>query len=431
MRLIQLIVPEGKQDAVLRMLDDEEIEYAVTDETSGREYSIVVTFALPRAAVESVLESLSSLGIDKSGITIVSDAETIISSNYEELEARYVEDTERSEDLIAREELQTKAKDMISSLSTYATLTVVSALIATVGLLLDSPATVVGSMVIAPLIGPAMAASVGTVVADDELFRRGVKFQILGIVLAIGSAALFALFVRYTNLVPPGMDPMQLAEVGERATPSFLILVVALGAGVAGILSLMTGVSTALVGVMIAVALIPPAAAVGVGLAFFIPRLIVGAGVFVLVNVLSINLAALLVLWRSGYRPDRWFHAERTRTALIRQVAVLLVVIAVLSMFLGGVTYDSYAAATTEQDVRSAVNDELAEMSMDATLIELEVHRTGTIPPLDVNEVIVTVGVPPGETAPSLAERLHDSIAETLGEDVPVRVRFEQVESAG
>ncbi len=431
MRLIQIIVPEGKQDAVLRTLDEEEIAYAVTDETSGREYSIMVTFALPRAAVEPVLESLSDVGIDKSGITIISDAETIISEKYTELEEKYAEDTDRSEDLIAREELQAKAKSMISSLSTYATLTVVSALIATVGLLLDSPATVVGSMVIAPLIGPAMAASVGTVVADEDLFRRGVKFQILGVALAVGSAALFALFVRYTNLVPPGMDPMQLAEVSERATPSFLILVVALGAGVAGILSLMTGVSTALVGVMIAVALIPPAAAVGVGIAFFIPRLILGAGVFVLVNVLSINLAALLVLWRSGYRPDRWFYADRTRTVLLRQVAVLLAVIAILSMFLGGVTYDSYAAATTEQEIHSTVSDELAETASETTLIELETRRSGTIPPLDVDRVVVTVGVPPGEATPNLAERLHERIGEELGKDVPVRVRFEQIETAG
>jgi len=142
-------------------------------------------------------------------------------------------------------------------------MTVISAVIATAGLLLNSPATVVGSMVIAPLIGPAMSAAVGTVVDDEEMFRRGVRMQVLGVAVAIAAATLFAFALRWLALVPPGLDPLDLAEVSERLAPNVLVLVVAIGAGLAGIISLMTGVSAALVGVMIAVALIPPAAAVG------------------------------------------------------------------------------------------------------------------------------------------------------------------------
>jgi len=180
-------------------------------------------------------------------------------------------------------------------------MTVISAVIATAGLLLNSPATVVGSMVIAPLIGPAMSAAVGTVVDDEEMFRRGVRMQVLGVAVAIAAATLFAFALRWLALVPPGLDPLDLAEVSERLAPNVLVLVVAIGAGLAGIISLMTGVSAALVGVMIAVAaLIPPAAAVGIGIAFQIPRLVIGAGVIVAVNVLSINLSALVTLWYEG-----------------------------------------------------------------------------------------------------------------------------------
>lgn len=77
--------------------------------------------------------------------------------------------------------------------------TAVSAIVATAGLLPDSPAVVVGSTVIAPLIGPAMAASVGTVVNDPELALRGVKLQTLGGVVAIGAATAFALLIRTTK----------------------------------------------------------------------------------------------------------------------------------------------------------------------------------------------------------------------------------------
>jgi len=130
------------------------------------------------------------------------------------------------------------------------------------------------------------------------------------------------------------------------------VLVVAIGAGLAGIISLMTGVSAALVGVMIAVALIPPAAAVGIGIAFQIPRLVIGAGVIVAVNVLSINLSALVTLWYEGYRPQRWFREDDARAAFLKRAAILVAAIAVLSVFLGGVTYDSYVASTTEADIR-------------------------------------------------------------------------------
>ena len=428
MRVLQVVIPEGKRDSLFRSLEDEGITYFVTEETSGREYSDIVSIILPLEVVEETLDLLATIGIDERSITIISDAETIISEEFEEFEAEVKQESTQATEQIAREELKTKADELLTKVPTYAALTICSAVIATVGLLLDSPATVVGSMVIAPLIGPAMSAAVGTVMDDRELFREGVKYQLLGVFLAILSATVFAVFVRYANLVPPGMDPLSLAEVSERATPSFLILVVARGAGVAGILSLMTGVSTALVGVMIAVALIPPAAAVGVGIAFMIPRLVLGASVLVAVNVLSINLAALLVLWRAGYQPDQWFHSESARKHVVAQVVTLLLVIAVLSAFLGGVTYDSYIAATTEDDIHGALTDELDQIATDVFLVDLEVHRSGILPPQSVDRVAVTVGISPDIDPPPLAERFSDRLDTDLGLDVTIEVHYRTVD---
>ena len=79
----------------------------------------------------------------------------------------------------------------------------------------------------------------------------------------------------------------------EHVTPDFLSLIIAVGAGIAGIVSLMTGVSAAIVGVMIAVALIPPAATVEIGLAWGQPFVSVGSAVLLLVNVLSAFLGGV------------------------------------------------------------------------------------------------------------------------------------------
>jgi len=422
------MIPAGKREAVIGALDDEGIDYVVADETSGREYAAVVTFPLPTAAVEPVLAELRAVGIDERTYTVIVNAETVISRRFEELEEKYAAESDRGEDHISQAELRARAQELAPSLPTYVMMTIVSAVIATAGLLLDSPATVVGSMVIAPLIGPAMSTSVGTVVDDKEMFRRGAWMQVLGLLLSIASAAVFATFLRATHLVPPGLDPLAFAEVSERLAPNVLVLVVALGAGVAGVVSLVTGVSTALVGVMIAVALIPPAAAVGIGMAFRIPRLALGAGVLVLVNVLSINLAALLVLWYEGYRPTGLFAAESARSALIKRAIVLVAAIAVLSVFLGGVTYDSYTAATTEQEIRAVTVDELEQTDASLRLLGLEVQRSGTLPSLRTEEVIISVGYPPGSERPQLLDRLEARIEEQVGHDVTVELRLVSVE---
>ena len=432
MRLVQVTIPTGKRETVLSILDDEGIDYVVTDESSGREYTAVAYFPLPTNAVEPILETLREAGLEREAYTVVLKAETVESERFEALTESYAE-TGESEERIARQELEARAEELASALPTYVVMTAVSAVIATAGLLLDSPATVVGSMVIAPLIGPAMAAAVGSVIDDGELFRRGVSLQLFGVALAVVSSTLFAAFVQATNLVPPGLDPLSLSEVEERLAPSVLSLAVALGAGVAGAVSLMTGVSTALVGVMIAVALIPPAATVGIGVAYGDPALAVGSAVLVAVNVLSINLAALVVLWYAGYRPEQFFRRDRARVATLKRIGVLVAAIALLSVFLGGVTYDSYRMASTEQDIRDGVATELEEPAYSGhELVDLEVeteterllfHRPTT--------VVGTIGTPPDGTQGELAEGIRTRLAAEHGIEVDVRILYVEIERSG
>ncbi|MFB6106975.1 MAG: TIGR00341 family protein [Halobacteriaceae archaeon] len=433
MRLVQVTIPAGKREAVLSALDDEGVDYVVTDETSGREYTAVVTFPLPTNAVEPVLESLREAGLDEESYTIILDAETVVSRRFEELQERYAEEEETgSEDRIAREELVARAGELAPALTTYLVMTTVSAVIATAGLLLDSPAVVVGSMVIAPLIGPAMATSVGTVVNDREMFLRGVKLQVLGFGLAIVAAGVFAATVRVTGLVPPGTDITAIPEIRERLSPDFLSLAVAIGAGTAGVLSLSTGVSTALVGVMIAVALVPPAATVGIGAAWGMPAVSAGAGILGLVNWLSINLAALVVLWIQGYRPEGFFDFGEARTATIERVGVLLAAILLLSAFLGATTYASYQTGTFRQQSRDATDAVVADYD-GLSVIEYDVVVERRVFLNRPTEVIVTVGRPPdgGEQFPGLAGDVAERIRERTGRDVTVQVRFVEVASAG
>ncbi|MFC4989912.1 TIGR00341 family protein [Saliphagus infecundisoli] len=426
MRLVQLMVPTGARETILGVLDDEEVDYAVTDETSGREYTAVVYFPLPSQAVEPVLDSLQEAGIEDDAYTVVVDAETVIARKFDALQDRY-ENGDVEDDRISRQELRTEAEELTPSFPVYVVMTVISALVATAGLLLDSPAVVVGSMVIAPLIGPALGASIGTVIDEPELLIDGAKYQALGVVLAIGSAAAMAWFVRVTHVVPPGMDIAEVGEISERLAPDLLSLVIALGAGVAGVLSVSTGVSVALVGVMIAAALIPPAAAAGISLAFGHPGAALGSTVLVFVNVLSVNLAGLVTLWYTGYRPESLFAVEPTQKRVRREIAGLALIVLVFSAFLGGITYSSFQTGSFEQDARDEVELALDEEYEELQLIELEVSLGDDYPFRDPQRVVVTVGGPPGESYPELADLLHERINSHADGSVAVEVRYVEV----
>ncbi|ELZ02088.1 hypothetical protein C482_05801 [Natrialba chahannaoensis JCM 10990] len=424
MRLVQLTVPTGRRETILETLDEREIDYVVTDEASNREYTAVVYFPLPSAAVEPVLDELQDEGIDEDAYTVVVDAETVVSRRFQALRDEY-EKGDVESDRISRQELQAEAESLTPTFGVYATMTIVSAVVATAGLLLDSPAVVVGSMVIAPLIGPALGASVGSVIDDEELFTESILYQLIGIVLAIAAAAVFAWLVRTTNIVPPGLDIGLIDEISERLTPDLLSLAVALGAGVAGIVSIATGISVALVGVMIAAALIPPAAAAGVAIAWGEPSAAIGSTALVLVNVLSVNLAGLLTLWYAGYRPENLFSRDETEQRVRERVVGLAAIVFIFAIFLGGITYASYGLATFEESAQNEAEivlgeDEFAEYQ----LIETEVIVDEDYPFVGPERVIVTIGGPPGEEEPGIADTVAERINQQTNEDVIVEIRY-------
>jgi len=428
------MVPAGKRQTVIDVLDDEGIDYVVTDETSGREYTAVVSFPLPTAAVEPVLQRLRETGMERESYTVVVNAETVVSKKFERLRERYEAEEDTTGDRIAREELVARAEELAPRVSTYLLMTVVSVVIATAGILLDSPAIVVGSMVIAPLIGPAMTTAVGSVIDDEELFGRGLKLQLLGFAVAIAAAAAFAWLAKTIHLIPPGLDPTMLEQVDSRLRPGFLSLVVAIGAGVAGAVSLRSGVSASLVGVMIAVALVPPTAVIGIGIAWGLPVVVLGAGVLVSVNVLSINLAAMSTLWYSGYRPDNWLRADDARSATLSRIGVIVGVLVVLSVFLGGTTYVSYATTVAEADIRESVEGVLGSDEYDRVeLVSVETEQGEDVWNLPRDpapeHVVVHVSVPKNGSYPGLAADLRDAVGGRAG-DVSVEVRFVETQRA-
>ena len=328
MRLVQVLIPEGKRESVLSVLDNEQIDYAVWDETGRGDFEALVQFPIPSIGVEPILDKLREAGVIRGVYTIVLSPETVISEHIDMLKSRYAGER------ISREELIARARSLAPAASTYFAFLILSTIIATAGLLLDSVATIIGAMVVAPLMGPAITASVGTVVDDRKLASRGVVLQVTGLVMAIAVSALVGFFIKESFFLPPGLDIRDVTQIAERISPNFLYVLLALGSGLAGAISVIRNVGSALVGVAIAIALIPPAATSGLGIAWGLPGVALASALLVVINMLAVNVSTLVLFWLSGFRPPEFSAINHARYAVISRSALLLIAITILSVVL-------------------------------------------------------------------------------------------------
>ena len=205
---------------------------------------------------------------------------------------------------------------------TYYGYVVLATLVAAVGLLTDSVAVVIGAMVIAPLLGPLLALAFGATLGDLALIRRSVLTAGSGIALAL----LLSLGAGW--IIPLELDTR---EITSRLGVGLDGLLVAVASGAAGALAASRGTPGALVGVMVAVAILPPTTVVGLMLGQ--GRFVDAWGAFQLLglNIAGLHLAAQAVFVFNGVRPGSWW---QKRGAAQSRVVSFLVSGAVILVFL-------------------------------------------------------------------------------------------------
>jgi len=215
--------------------------------------------------------------------------------------------------------------------STYIWLVVFSTIVATIGLIEDNVAVVIGAMVIAPLLGPNIALAFGATLGDRVLIWRSLRTNFAGMFIALSLAFVIG-FILPVNL--------QSHELITRTDVNLAGVVLALVSGAAGILSLTTGLSSTLVGVMVAVAILPPTATVGLMLASQNYKFALGAGLLLAVNVVSVNLAAKLVLMLKGLKPRTWLEKEKARQSILAYI--IFWAVSLLILFVAMYVYHDY-----------------------------------------------------------------------------------------
>ncbi len=188
-------------------------------------------------------------------------------------------------------------------------LMLLSSIIATAGLIQGSSATVIGAMLVAPLMTPILAFSLGVVWGDFKLMGRAMWSIIRGIGIALGVASFIAFLTPFTHYSK---------EIMMRTTPRLFDIIVALASGfVGGYAYANRKIFSALPGVAISVALLPPLSVVGIGIAKLKFNMVMGASLLFLINLLAILMSSSLVFLIMKVHP-RKEEEEATRRATIQ-----------------------------------------------------------------------------------------------------------------
>ncbi|WP_327051255.1 TIGR00341 family protein [Halomicrococcus gelatinilyticus] len=413
MRLVHVFVPDDRRDAILAALDDADVDYVVTG-ASSEEGGTLVEFPLPTDAVGDVFNELHDAGLPEDAYTVVGSAETATTGTMELLEDRYANNFSP----ITAPSLRSKARDLANDWRSYVWLVFLSAVIATGGLIADSPAIVVGSMVIAPLVGPALTAGVGSVTGDREMVVDSVEFQIAGLVVAVAGATAFAFLLKTLGFVPAGLGVTALELVSLRVAPSVVAVVVSVAAGGAAAFSLTTEGPTSLVGVMVAAALVPAAATTGIAIVWGSLPVAVGSFLLLSVTVVGINVGVWTTLRYLGYRSEESVVGRlEKRTRLV--VGGLVLVAAVGLVFAG-----TYSQLSFEREATTAV-EEVVDDSRYGEVDVVSVRPSYSSPFISSSRTVtVVLERQAGKSYPDLPQRLRRRISSATGQSVTVRVQY-------
>ncbi len=221
----------------------------------------------------------------------------------------------------AREALYDGAKKGAHLDFNFILLIILSTLVAAIGLIEDNVAVIIGAMVIAPLLAPNLALSVGTALGDIPLVRKSAQTLLVGILLAVALSAGLGVFW------PSELTSNELMSRTEAGLDSVAL---ALASGAAAALSLTTGLSSVLVGVMVAVALLPPAATLGLMLGAGSIDLAIGAGLLLAINIVCVNLASKIVFFAKNIRPRTWLEKEKAKGAMVTYILGWIVTLLIL-----------------------------------------------------------------------------------------------------
>ena len=300
-RMLEIVVPAARADELRELLDSDGV--AASWLLTENEDLAVWKAAVTSRGVERVLDRLEEAFTDEPRFRAILYA----------LEAtlpRYVvrrEAGEKAPQRVSRAELYEDVAGSAALNRMYLIQVALATVVAAVGLARDNTAVVIGAMVIAPLLGPILGFSMGAALGDFGLLKRSSMTLAGGIGLSLLVAWLLS-FILPINL--------ESRELMSRAEVRLDGVALAMAAGGAAALSLTRGQASALVGVMVAAALLPPGAALGLFAGAGEWQFALRAALLLALNIACLVLAALIVFRLRQIKPRTWIEQKNANRAM-------------------------------------------------------------------------------------------------------------------
>ncbi|MHC4945087.1 MAG: TIGR00341 family protein [Planctomycetota bacterium] len=222
---------------------------------------------------------------------------------------------------VSREELYADIKDNAVFTGLTATLAVLSTIVAAIGLMRNNVAVIIGAMVIAPFLGPNVAIALSFTLADFELGKKALKALVLGVSIAFVMS--FCMGVIFQA------DP-QIPEISSRTVVSMSDILLALASGCAGVLAFTSALSSAVIGVMVALSLLPPLAVFGLMLGSGWVSESLNALLLFVANIICVNLAGIIAFFIQGVSPRTWWESNKAKRATRIGITIWLIMLIVL-----------------------------------------------------------------------------------------------------
>ncbi|MCW8922940.1 MAG: TIGR00341 family protein [Gammaproteobacteria bacterium] len=319
MKIIEVIVNKQYHDTIKVIAEHHQVDdvwFGAEDEDERINARLLVTPGNRQAVLDELQEAFQT---STGARILILPVETTLSSNKTSEEK---EKTSGSSSTISREEIFSQVKKGAQLDQNFFILVVFSSIVAGIGLLENNIAVIIGAMVIAPLLGPNIAFALGSSLGEKKLMWQSLKAIASGIILAV----LVAIIIGF--IWPLDVETQ---EVLMRTEANYAGTAIALASGAAAALSLVTGVSGVLIGVMVAVALMPPAVTIGLMLSTGNMPLALGATLLLAVNIVCINLSAKLVFLIKGIQPRTWLEARKAKQSQKLYLIIWLILLTTLA----------------------------------------------------------------------------------------------------
>jgi uncharacterized hydrophobic protein (TIGR00271 family) len=292
---LRVIAPaDSREEVIDRLTSNPGVTHLVVHRNAALEPSgDEITADIARESANDVIDELKALGVKERGAITLDVVDTVLSTRAYRAEERAIGDPA---DAVVWDELAGRTREESTLNITFLMFLCLACLIAAVGVVTDSPVTVVGAMVVGPEFGPLAALAVGLVRRKAYLARRAALALLIGFPAAMLVTAIAVLAGEAVGWIPLA-STSELEEVDFIFQVGPLSFVVALLAGAAGMLSLVSAKSSALVGVFISVTTVPAAGFAVVAATIGDWDVAAKSATQLAVNLVGIVLAGVLVLW--------------------------------------------------------------------------------------------------------------------------------------